>query len=90
MARGRKRTPEHLKPVQRTVRLSPSAFDAAYAYATRRHLSVNAVMQRTLEFIFTHHPLIADSSSGYAEPQSSTLSQVLSESPSSRACQSVR
>lgn len=88
---GRIRTPEDQRPVHLTVRLSPRAFDVAYRYASRRHLTVNAVLKRTLEHVFTH-PRIADQKSPTraescygGSAASSTLASLLgasAESPS--------
>ena len=75
---GRRRTPEHLRPVQRTVRLSPDAFDTVYRYAQVRGLTANAVMQRTLEYVFTHHKTVELSTPCYSPSRrSSTLSRML-------------
>lgn len=54
MRTGRPRIPEHLKPVERTVRLSPAAFDAAYRVAVVQGISPNALLQRVLERTFTN------------------------------------
>lgn len=83
---ARPRTPIEQRPVQRTVRLSPYAFDTAYRYAQKRGISINALMQRTLEYVFTHQKTIERSGSCYVPSQtSSTLSGLLGESPSIRA-----
>lgn len=54
MARGRPRKPDHLRPVKFTVRIVPAAYDVADKAATLEGISLNALVQRTLERIFTH------------------------------------
>ena len=76
---GRPKTPPHLKPVERTVRLSPRAFDAVYRVAIVQGISPNALMQRTLERIFTHQKTLEVYDSCYGALQgSSTLTSMVS------------
>ena len=82
---GRPRLPPEQKAVERTVRLCPAAFDAGYRLAQQQGVSVNALMKRILERVLTHHTIRGRVDPWYGANQSSTLSGVLSESPSSRA-----
>ena len=88
---GRHKTPEDLRPVERTVRLTPDAFDVAYKVAIVQGLSVNALIQRTLHRIFTHQNIRQRYESCYGALQSpSTLTQMVSGSPPDGRCSSTR
>ena len=85
---GRHKTPEDLRPVERTVRLTPDAFDVAYKVAIVQGLSVNALIQRTLHRIFTHQNIRQRYESCYGALQSpSTLTQMVSGGGASDAHQ---
>ena len=75
---GRPPIPVEKRRVQRTVRVSPVAFDVAYRYAQARGLTTNVVLQRTLEYIFTHPEIIEMTTPCYSPSRrSSTLSRML-------------
>lgn len=75
---ARPRLPDELRPVERTVRLSPAAYDLACQVAAAYDLSPNAMMKRVLEFVFTHQKTHTIAASCYRRGErSSTLSAVL-------------
>lgn len=82
MPRGRPRLPEAEKPCPMSVRLSPLIADEVCRLARRHDQSVYAFLGEVIERVITHHLTRTASSSCYGEQQSSTLSGVLSESPS--------
>jgi hypothetical protein len=87
---GRPRLASVDRPVRHNVRLSPAISDEVYRLSTARHESQYAFLGSLIERVITLHLTRHGSTACYASPQSSTLSGMLSESPSSRACQSGR
>ena len=85
MPRGRPPTPVDQRYTPHNVRLSPQVADAVTRYALQHRISVYALLGRIIDRVFARQIARDARSSAYDPPQSSTLSAVLSESPSSRA-----
>ena len=81
---ARPKIPDDERPVPMTVRLSPIAADVVCRMALKRGISVYALLGGIIERVFEKQTTRARQEAWYGQ-QSSTLSAVLSESPSSRA-----
>ena len=76
---GRPRLPPEQHAVERTVRLSPAAFDVVCRLAQHEGLSANALMKRVLERVFTHQKILRRAEACYGRVQASTLSGVVGD-----------
>ena len=88
-APGRPRTPIERKRVKYSVAVAPDVFGTIDVIARRQRITIHALMSRVLERVFRQYKNTVPGGvvypTGQEPPQGSTLSVVLSESPSSRA-----
>lgn len=82
---GRPRVPLEQRAVRRSVLIEPEVFDAIDSLAKRQGTTIHALMSRVVNRVFGRYTMIDVAEGAYPEPQGSTLSAVLSESPSKRA-----
>ena len=84
------RPPPEKRTVPQTVRLTEATADLVCQLAAQRRTSVYALLGDIIERVFEKQRLRHQTPGWYGEPDPpSTLSAVLSESPSRRARQSV-
>jgi hypothetical protein len=88
---ARPKLPAHLKPsIERTIRMTPGTFDLVFKIATVQGVSMNQLLQRTVERVFTHQTIRERYESCYGALQrSSTLTSVVSESSTRRTADAV-